>query len=94
MHLPHLSAHMYLKSKRLVKLDKAIHSYHRDVERCTHKYHSATNPTDKHKFHQKLERLSHDYKKLIHQRHELLKELHSFSAGFARELQTEAQIKI
>ncbi len=85
---------MYLKSKQLVKLDKAIHSYHKDIEKYTRKYHSATNPKDKHKLHQKLEKRSHDYKKLIHQRHELLKELHSFSAGFARELQTEAQLKM
>jgi septal ring factor EnvC (AmiA/AmiB activator) len=85
---------MYLKSKKLFKLDKSIHSYHQDIEKYTHKYHATTDPKDKQKFHQKIEKLSQEYKKLIHQRHELLKELHSFSAGFARELQMEAQVKI
>ncbi len=91
MHLLRISAHMYLKSKKLIKLDEAIHSYHKDIEKYTHKYHATTNPKDKHKFHQKLEKPTQEHQKLIHQRHELLKELHSFSAGFARELQTEAQ---
>ncbi|MBI4981267.1 hypothetical protein HZC30_06980 [Candidatus Woesearchaeota archaeon] len=91
MHLLRISAHMYLKSKKLAKLDGVIHSYHKDIEKYTHKYHAAANPKDKHKFHQKLEKLTQEHRKLMHQRHELWKELHSFSAGFVRELQTEAQ---
>lgn len=89
-----MPAHMYLKSKKLTKINEAIHSYHKVIGKYTHKNHATTDPKDKHKFHQKIEKLSQEYKKLVHQRHELLKELHSLCAGFARELQTEAQIKI
>jgi Mg2+ and Co2+ transporter CorA len=93
MHLLRLSGHMYVMCKELYRLNKKIKGLHDDVVKFTHKYRSATTADDQHKYHKKTQKYAHKYQETMEHRRKLLARMHSFNAGFARELQKEAHTK-
>lgn len=93
MQLLHLSAHLYVLTKEYYRKTRKAKSLREDVEKYTHKFHSATSVGDKQKFHHKATKYAHKYKEAAEERHKLMVKMHSFCAGFARGLQQEARGK-
>lgn len=84
------AAYLYVYSKKLLSVNKKIHSLREDGQKAMQRFHHTADAHQKQKYHQQSQKAAEKLRKVIEERHTLLGKLQRHQVAFAGQLQKEA----
>ena len=84
------AAYLYVYPKKLISVNKKIHSLREDGHKATQKFHHTTDAKKKQDYHHQSQKAADKLKKKIEERHTILTKLRHHQVAFAGQLQNEA----
>ncbi len=84
------AAYLYVYSKKLISVNKKIHSLREDGRKAMEKFHQTTDAGQKQKYHHQSQKVAGKLKTAIEERQTILTKLHRHQVAFAGQLKNEA----
>lgn len=84
------AAYLYVYSKKLISVNKKIHSLREDGQKAMQKFHQTTDTKRKQECHHQSQKVAEKLKKVIEERSTILAKLQRHQVAFAGQLRTES----
>lgn len=83
------AAYLYVYSKKLISVNKKIHSLREEGNKAMQRFHHTADAHQKQKYHHQSQQAAEKLRKKIEERHTILAKLHRHQVAFAGQLKTE-----
>ncbi len=90
MTLTNEAAYLYVYSKKLISVNKKIHSLREDGQKEMQRFHHTADAHQKQKYHHQSQKAAEKLRKKIEERHTILAKLHRHQVAFAGQLRPES----
>ncbi|HLC71061.1 MAG TPA: hypothetical protein VJI32_03585 [Candidatus Nanoarchaeia archaeon] len=84
------AAYLYVFSKKLISVNKKIHSLREDGRKAMERLHQTSDSVRKERYQNQSQKAADKLKKAIEERQSILAKLHRHQVAFAGQLRTEA----
>ncbi len=84
------AAYLYVYSKKLITVNKRIHSLREDAHKAMQRFHHTTDAKQKQEYQHQSQKQAEKLKKAMEERHTILGKLHRHQVAFAGQLRTES----
>jgi len=84
------AAYLYVYSKKLISINRRIHSLREDGRKALEKFHQTNDSSQKEKYRRQSRKAADKLKKTIEEKQNILTKLHRHQVAFAGQLRNEA----